>query len=127
MTALNHDRPGRPGPPRGPVRDTAGMRLHPVLARRAERLGHVQPPPAAEAVVEPWPDWIDESVRAVFAREGADVLWGHQAEALRAVGDGRDVVIATGTASGKSLVYQAAGLQALRDGRGGSGLSGARR
>lgn len=103
------------------------MRLHPVLARHAERLVHVQHHPAAEAVVEPWPDWIDESVRAVFAREGADVLWGHQAEALRAVGDGRDVVIATGTASGKSLVYQAAGLQALRDGRGGSGLSGARR
>jgi len=103
------------------------MQLHPVLARHRERIVHVQQHPAVEAVVEPWPDWIDPEIRALFASEGAEVLWGHQAEALAALHDRRHVVVATGTASGKSLVYQAAALQALRDGRGGSGLSGARR
>ncbi|MBA4607290.1 DEAD/DEAH box helicase [Aeromicrobium sp. Marseille-Q0843] len=103
------------------------MPLHPVLARHAERLVHVQHHPAVEPVVEPWPDWIDPEVRELFAAEGADVLWGHQAEALAALHDRRHVVVSTGTASGKSLVYQAAALQALREGRGGSGLAGARR
>lgn len=103
------------------------MQLHPVLARHAERLVHVQQQPAVDAVVEPWPDWIGPEVRALFAASGADVLWAHQAEALAALHAGQNVVVSTGTASGKSLIYQAAALQALRDGRGGSGLSGARR
>lgn len=103
------------------------MTLHPALARHRERLVHVQEHPAVEAVVEPWPEWIDPEIRALFAAEGAEALWGHQAEALSALRQRRHVVVATGTASGKSLVYQAAALQALRDGRGGTGLSGARR
>ncbi len=103
------------------------MQLHPVLARHAERLVHVEHQPPAEAVVEPWPAWIDPEVRALFAGEGAAVLWAHQREALAALHAGKDVVVSTGTASGKSLVYQAAALQALSEGRGGSGLTGARR
>lgn len=101
------------------------MQLHPVLARHADRLVHVQRHDPVEAVVEPWPDWIDAEVREGFA--GIDALWAHQAEALGALRAGRDIVVSTGTASGKSLVYQAAGMQALHDGRGGSALDGARR
>jgi DEAD/DEAH box helicase domain-containing protein len=40
-------------------------------------------------------------------------LWAHQAEALRAFEAGANVVVSTGTASGKSLVFQAAALQTL--------------
>jgi DEAD/DEAH box helicase domain-containing protein len=40
-------------------------------------------------------------------------LWTHQAEALRAFGAGANVVISTGTGSGKSLVFQAAALKLL--------------
>ncbi len=44
---------------------------------------------------------------AVWDRLGVDRLWAHQAEAIDLVRDGRSVVLATGTASGKSLCYQA--------------------
>lgn len=40
----------------------------------------------------------------------------HQAEALRAAGDGRDVVVATPTASGKSLTFQLPTLAAATQG-----------
>jgi DEAD/DEAH box helicase domain-containing protein len=37
---------------------------------------------------------------------GIDALWSHQAEAVDALRSGRSIVVATGTASGKSLCYQ---------------------
>ena len=37
---------------------------------------------------------------------GRGALWAHQAQALEALGSGDNVVISTGTASGKSLVFQ---------------------
>lgn len=40
-------------------------------------------------------------------------IFGHQHEAIAAVLRGEDVVVATSTASGKSLVFQAAGVEAL--------------
>lgn len=40
-------------------------------------------------------------------------LWAHQTEALRAFESGENVVISTSTASGKSLVFQAAALRVL--------------
>ena len=42
----------------------------------------------------------------VAARLGVEALWSHQARAIDLARDGRSVVVATGTASGKSLCYQ---------------------
>ncbi|MHB8513046.1 MAG: DEAD/DEAH box helicase [Actinomycetota bacterium] len=44
---------------------------------------------------------------------GIDLLWSHQARALQELRDGRNVAIATGTASGKSLCYQLATFERL--------------
>ena len=97
-----------------------------IVLRHGERVTHVEHVPARDAVVEPWPDWIDSSVRAMYEAEGITELWGHQAEALRHIRDGRHVVISTGTASGKSLAFQAPALTALATGRTGSSLQGNR-
>ena len=40
-------------------------------------------------------------------------LWTHQADALRRFENGSNIVVSTGTASGKSLVFQAAALRTL--------------
>ncbi|WP_425568937.1 DEAD/DEAH box helicase [Pseudonocardia xishanensis] len=68
--------------------------------RHAVRL----PPRAGRAV--PWPDWAAPEVVSAFRTTGVTQPWSHQAEGAEHAHAGRDVVVATGTASGKSLVYQ---------------------
>src|SRR5688500_6398561 len=72
-----------------------------LLSRYGDRVTHVERVPARDAVVEPWPDWVSPQVRAIFKAEAATELWAHQAEGLRLVHEGRNVVVSTGTASGK--------------------------
>ncbi len=52
----------------------------------------------------------------VAERLGVDQLWSHQAEAIDLIRSGRSTVIATGTASGKSLCYQAPIAEAITAG-----------
>jgi DEAD/DEAH box helicase domain-containing protein len=56
-------------------------------------------------------------VRDRLRRAGVSSLWSHQAEAAQLAWDGRSVVVATGTASGKSLAYLLPALTAARAGR----------
>jgi DEAD/DEAH box helicase domain-containing protein len=48
----------------------------------------------------------------------ADTVWSHQALALEQIGDSNNVVIATGTASGKSLIFQLPIMRELLEGDG---------
>jgi DEAD/DEAH box helicase domain-containing protein len=64
----------------------------------------------------PFPDEIDERLRAVLNARGIEQLYTHQAAAVAHVLNRRDVVITTPTASGKTLCYNAPVLSAiLRD------------
>jgi DEAD/DEAH box helicase domain-containing protein len=49
-------------------------------------------------------------------RLGVDQFWSHQAQAIDLVREGQSVAIATGTASGKSLCYQAPIAESIVDG-----------
>ncbi|MFB6178462.1 MAG: DEAD/DEAH box helicase [Halorientalis sp.] len=48
---------------------------------------------------------LDDRLASTLADRGIDGLYGHQAAAIDAVRDGNNVVLATATASGKSLAY----------------------
>ncbi|MBT0567124.1 DEAD/DEAH box helicase [Williamsia sp. CHRR-6] len=61
-----------------------------------------------------WPDWVDDPVRAAFADVGVRRPWSHQVVAAQHAHAGEHVVVATGTASGKSLAYQVPILSDLR-------------
>jgi DEAD/DEAH box helicase domain-containing protein len=68
---------------------------------------HLERIPARPAVIGRGVEVAPElSVR--LRKLGIDALWSHQAAGLDAARRGRNVAIATGTASGKSLVYQLA-------------------
>ena len=62
-------------------------------------------PPRSGCAVD-WPAWVPPAVRAAFVEQGVRQPWSHQARAAGLAHTGRDVVVATGTASGKSLAYQ---------------------
>ena len=92
---------------------------------------HVSQVPARTGAPADWPEWVPDDVRAAYAASGITRPWSHQAEAAEHAWQGRHVVVATGTASGKSLAYQLPLLSAL--GRGArtepdpaEGLAGAR-
>ncbi|MGN0063890.1 MAG: DEAD/DEAH box helicase [Nocardioides sp.] len=92
---------------------------------RAERLQHLEVLPPRAARYGDWPDWVPAEVRAAYAATGVDQPWLHQVVAADAAWHGQHVVVATGTASGKSLAYQLPGLSRVLTSRGRRGERGA--
>lgn len=76
-------------------------------------LRHVAELPAQSGQPAQWPNWADSEVIGAFTQRGIAVPWTHQAQAAEFAHTGRDVVVSTGTASGKSLAYQLPALAAL--------------
>src|ERR1041384_4923548 len=60
---------------------------------------------AFEGVFADIPESVDPRLRAALERRGITRLYSHQAEAFEAISAGRNVVIVTPTASGKTLCY----------------------
>ena len=65
-------------------------------------VGHVTLPGRPERIAD-WPQWVCPALVDAWARRGVERPWFHQREAMDALREGRDVVLATGTGSGKSL------------------------
>ncbi|GAA4655495.1 DEAD/DEAH box helicase [Arthrobacter cryoconiti] len=86
-----------------------------LLGRGASpgQLQHVHRIPARQAVSAPWPDWVHPDLVAAYGLLGVDTPWRHQILAAEAAHCGNHVVIATGTASGKSLAYQLPAVDAV--------------
>ena len=70
--------------------------------------------PGRESRNSPTPQGLSTSVEAVLSRDYPNGLYSHQAAAIRQILDGRDVCLATSTASGKSLVFMAAAAELTR-------------
>jgi DEAD/DEAH box helicase domain-containing protein len=83
--------------------------LHRLRARgSAEQspVTHVERIPARAGRPVDWPPWVASSLVHALAAQGIAAPWAHQAEAASLAFEGTHVVLATGTASGKSLAYQ---------------------
>src|SRR3954471_18711369 len=101
---------------------TTGSRQRSVLDRviepagRAERVLHVEHLPPRPARPVAWPEWVPTLLVDRLRLRGVDRPWSHQAAAADLAWQGDPVVLATGTASGKSLGYLLPVLSALLDG-----------
>ena len=92
---------------------------------REDRLRHLEVRPPRAARHAAWPDWADPEVVSAFEARGIAEPWWHQVAAAEAAYSGQHVVLATGTASGKSLGYQLPALSEARAARGQRGQRGA--
>ncbi len=87
-----------------------------AVPTRGDRVTHVERVPARTARLAEWPAWAPNEVVESYRRLGITAPWSHQVEAAELAHAGRSVVVATGTASGKSLAYQLPVLRSLIDG-----------
>jgi len=60
-----------------------------------------------------YPGNLSDEVKNVYKDKGIDKLFSHQANAIRQVLDGKNVVVSTPTASGKTLIYNTVTLDAV--------------
>jgi DEAD/DEAH box helicase domain-containing protein len=82
---------------------------------RADRVTHVEHVPARPGRPAPWPDWVAPLLVDRLRLAGVERPWEHQVQAAELARAGSSVVVATGTASGKSLAYLLPVLTALLD------------
>lgn len=72
--------------------------------------------PARTAKYSPYPDMLPEKLRELLTKRGIRQLYTHQASAYEAAAQGKDIVVVTPTASGKTMCYNVPVLsQILKD------------
>src|SRR5712692_11681598 len=74
-------------------------------AGRGKVITDVRHIPARAAQCVPMPEWVHPGLAAAYGAKGITQLYTHQATAAECVREGRNVVVVTPTASGKTLCY----------------------
>ena len=72
---------------------------------RSGRLMHVEEIPGRPGEGVAWPDWVPDEITQALSRAGVVRPWAHQAVMAEHAHQGRNVIISTPAASGKSLGY----------------------
>jgi DEAD/DEAH box helicase domain-containing protein len=95
--------------------DTVQEILGTLIARyrRDEVLTAVRQVPAREAKFRPVPGWVTSALSEAYRAKGIQELYSHQALTAELVHDGKNVVVVTPTASGKTLCYNLPVLNAV--------------
>jgi ATP-dependent helicase YprA (DUF1998 family) len=99
--------------------ENSAARMNQVLQAFAERdhdgevLTAVRRFPARAAEFADWPEWVQTGLRAAYGSKGIARPYSHQAHAAEAIHAGKNVVIVTPTASGKTLCYNLPVIQAI--------------
>jgi DEAD/DEAH box helicase domain-containing protein len=81
--------------------------------RTDEVLTSIKRIPAREAQFRPMPSWVRPELAAAYRDKGINRLYSHQAAAAELARAGRDFVVVTPTASGKTLCYNLPILNAI--------------
>ena len=83
--------------------DGAVTRFKEWMAKPDSPVRSIQHQPAREGEFLPIPESVAPALAAAFRRRGIERLYSHQAEAFGEVEAGKNVVVVTPTASGKTL------------------------
>src|SRR5574341_163952 len=78
--------------------------------------------PPRPAQTSPFPDDMPDALREALSRRGINTLYSHQVEAWTHARLGKNMILATGTASGKTLAYNLPVIAALSSNTGARAL-----
>src|SRR5581483_8033285 len=81
--------------------------------RQEEVLTAVRRIPARDAKFRPMPAWVTSALAEAYRAKGIRELYSHQAATAELVCNGKNVVVVTPTASGKTLCYNLPILNAV--------------
>ncbi|MHB1001876.1 MAG: DEAD/DEAH box helicase [Armatimonadota bacterium] len=79
----------------------------------SKQVVHIETLPERLPVYSEVPGGLHPAVQAMLEKQGIDQLYCHQADSIRAIREGLNVVIVTGTASGKTLCYNIPVVESL--------------
>ncbi len=96
-----------------------------ATSEREDRLTHLEIIPARPGSPCEWPTWLETSLVSAWVERGIERPWSHQVQAADVARSGEHVVLATGTASGKSLGYLMPALDQILRSRKPNNLRGA--
>lgn len=74
---------------------------------------HIEELPPREAVFSVLEEPLPDSIESALAKMGITKLYSHQASSIEALRAGKDIVVVTSTASGKTLCYNIPVLEAI--------------
>jgi len=101
---LQHELDGRnPGNSLDTLQDVLGTLV--ARCRSDEVLASVRHIPAREAQFRPMPTWVKGELAAAYRTKGIEQLYSHQEAAADLAHTGKNIVVVTPTASGKTLCY----------------------
>jgi len=104
LSLFDPSEPGQSLIPRRSIEDAlAGFRD--LMRRPGSPIREIRRQPAREAVFVPMPEQVNGALRGALASRGIGQLYSHQASAFEHLDLGRNVVVVTPTASGKTLCY----------------------
>ena len=110
-TSLSGDEQTPPARPTGDV-----LRRLLDEPRNRDRITHVENVPSRTGRTADWPTWAPQLLVDRLRHAGISRPWEHQARAADLAHEGTSVIVATGTASGKSLAYLLPAMDAVFDG-----------
>jgi DEAD/DEAH box helicase domain-containing protein len=92
------------------------------MARDDSPVRAIRHEPSREGDFVALPDWLNASIQTALSQRGIEQLYFHQHEAVNESVSGKNVVVVTPTASGKSLCFNLPVVQALLGDRGARAL-----
>jgi DEAD/DEAH box helicase domain-containing protein len=88
------------------------LKADPAFSRGIARIETI---PARDGSYVPFPEDLDPAIASALNSRGIERLYSHQGESWKAVRAGRNIVVVTPTASGKTLCYNLPVLQGLME------------
>ena len=77
------------------------------LMDTGEEIVHLRVIPENPGTTAPWPTWVSPQFRTSVDRDGISFLWKHQVDFAESAHNRTDSILATGTATGKTIAFNA--------------------